>query len=51
MYCDNETAINLDVNPVFHAHPKHNETYVREKVLFQDRTAQKIKLINKLQPY
>ena len=37
--CDNESAIKLAGNPVFHARSKHIEThyhFVREKVLLQD---------------
>ena len=37
--CDNESAIKLAGNPVFHACSKHIETHyhcIREKVLLQD---------------
>lgn len=46
IYCDNESAIKLAANPVFHAHTKHIETlfhFVREKVLIQDIELQKIR--------
>ena len=43
--CDNESAIKLAGNPVFHARSKHIEThyyFVREKVFPQDVELQKI---------
>ena len=43
--CDNESAIKLAGNPVFHARSKHIEThyhFIREKVLSQDVELQKI---------
>ena len=43
--CDNESAIKLAGNPIFHARSKHIEThyhFVREKVLSQDVELQKI---------
>ncbi|GMI99343.1 cysteine-rich RLK (RECEPTOR-like protein kinase) 8 [Hibiscus trionum] len=46
IYCDNESAIKLAGNPVFHARSKHIEThyhFVREKVLSQDIELQKIR--------
>ena len=42
--CDNESAIKLAGNQVFHARSKHIETpyhFVREKVLWQDVELQK----------
>eukprot|EP00268_Persea_americana_P015414 TRINITY_DN17101_c0_g1_i5.p1 TRINITY_DN17101_c0_g1~~TRINITY_DN17101_c0_g1_i5.p1 ORF type:complete len:525 (+),score=94.13 TRINITY_DN17101_c0_g1_i5:1509-3083(+) len=45
IYCDNESAIKLAGNPVFHARTKHIEThyhFVREKVLTEDVELQKI---------
>jgi len=52
--CDNESAIKLAENPVFHACSKHIEThyhFVREKVLSQDVELQKYILMSKLQTY
>lgn len=46
IHCDNESAIKLAGNPVFHAHTKHIEThyhFVREKVLTQDIELLKIR--------
>lgn len=46
IHCDNESAIKLAGNPVFHARTKHIEThyhFVREKVLAQDIQLQKIR--------
>ena len=45
IYCDNESAIKLAGNPVFHARTKHIEThyhFVREKVLTEDIELHKI---------
>ncbi|KAL0451442.1 UNVERIFIED_CONTAM: Retrovirus-related Pol polyprotein from transposon RE1 [Sesamum latifolium] len=46
IFCDNESAIKLAGNPVFHARSKHIEThyhFVREKVLSQDIELQEIR--------
>lgn len=46
IHCDNESAIKLAGNPVFHAHTKHIEThyhFIREKVLTQDIELLKIR--------
>ncbi|RWR74934.1 Integrase, catalytic core [Cinnamomum micranthum f. kanehirae] len=46
IHCDNESAIKLAGNPVFHARTKHIEThfhFAREKVLTQDIQLQKIR--------
>ncbi|XP_073154008.1 secreted RxLR effector protein 161-like [Henckelia pumila] len=46
IHCENESAIKLAGNPVFHARTKHTEThhhFVREKVLTQDIQLKKIR--------
>ncbi|KAH7567578.1 hypothetical protein JRO89_XS07G0096000 [Xanthoceras sorbifolium] len=51
IYYDNESAIKLAGNPMFHARTKHIEThyhFVREKVLTQDIELQKIRSENKV---
>lgn len=51
IYCDNESAIKLAGNPVFHARSKHIEThfhFVREKVLTQEIELQKVRTENQV---
>ncbi|KAL0444457.1 UNVERIFIED_CONTAM: hypothetical protein Slati_2168400 [Sesamum latifolium] len=45
IFCDNESAIKLAENPVFHARSKHIETnyHLFERVLSQDIELQKIR--------
>ncbi|KAK3006483.1 hypothetical protein RJ639_016084 [Escallonia herrerae] len=47
IHCDNESAIKLAENPVFHARTKHIEVqhhFVREKVLGQEITLEKVRI-------
>ena len=46
MYCDNQSAIRLAENPVFHARTKHVEVhyhFIREKVLQEEIEMRQIK--------
>ena len=46
LYCDNQSAIRLAENPVFHARTKHVEVhyhFIREKVLQEDIEMRQVK--------